>query len=196
MNIKKATLTLIVINVIAFLVQEFSQGAFTKEFLLVSADVLIRPWTLITSMFLHGSLSHLVFNMVALFVFGPLVEKRVGKKRFLILYVTGGLLAGIGASFFYPAALGASGAIMGIAGMAIVLYPTKKILFYMVIPMPLWMLGILYIAVDTFGIFFPSGTANIAHLIGLAIGLAYGFYLRKTKEKHKYSKKFREFGIN
>ena len=91
-------------------------------------------------------------------------------------------MAGIGASFFYPAALGASGAIMGIAGMAIVLYPTKKILFYLVIPMPLWMLGLLYIAMDTFGIFFPSGTANIAHLIGLAIGLGYGFYLRSTHD--------------
>ncbi len=195
MNIKKATLTLVVINVIAFLVQEFSKG-FTGEFLLVSEDILVRPWILITSMFLHGSLSHLVFNMIALIVFGPLVEERIGTKRFLILYITGGLLAGIGASFFYSSALGASGAIMGIAGMAIVLYPTKKILFYMVIPMPLWMLGILYIVIDSFGIFFPSGTANIAHLIGLAIGLAYGFYIRKIKEKPKYSKKFREFGIN
>lgn len=196
MNLKNATITLIVINIIAFLVQEFTQGSFTQEFLLVSADILVRPWTLITSMFLHGSLSHLIYNMIALFVFGPFVEKRIGKKRFLILYFTGGLLAGIGASFFYPAALGASGAIMGIAGMAIVLYPTKKILFYLVIPMPLWVLGILYVAMDTFGIFFPSGTANIAHLVGLAIGLGYGFYIRKTKEKLKYDKKFRDFGFN
>ena len=150
--------------------------------MLTSALVWQQPWTLITAMFLHGSFSHLLFNMYALLLFGPLVERKIGKKRFLILYFVAGLVASF-AALYYPAALGASGAIMGVLGMVIMLFPRMRVLFFFIVPMSMRTAGIIFAAIDLFG-FFAGGTgvAHLAHLGGLAIGIAYGFYLlRKAK---------------
>jgi uncharacterized protein len=182
MNIKNATITIIIINVIAFLLQILIPG-FTEFFVLISKDVLIRPWILITSMFLHGNPTHLLFNMIGLYFFGQLLESRIGSKRFLGIYFGSGILAAIGASLFYPAALGASGGLMGILGVVVILMPNLKVLIYFMFPTPIWVACIIWVILDTFGIFFPSGTANIAHLVGLATGLIYGYSLKGEKRK-------------
>ena len=106
-KIQSAVPILIIINVIAFAIQMLNNN-FTTSFMLVSKDILTRPWILITSMFLHGSPNHLFFNMYALFMFGTLIERKIGIKRFLMLYFTAGILAAFIPT--YEAALGASGA--------------------------------------------------------------------------------------
>ncbi|MFO8015687.1 MAG: rhomboid family intramembrane serine protease [Candidatus Woesearchaeota archaeon] len=141
-------------------------------------------------MFLHAGPAHLLFNMYVLFIFGPLVEDRIGSRRFLLVYLLSGLIAALLSTFFYEAALGASGAIMGIIGVTIMILPDLQVLFLFAIPMSMRTAGIILAAVDIFGIFTPTGVANIAHLAGMGTGLLYGFYL--VSKRKKFRKRFNE----
>ena len=150
-------------------------------------------WTFITSMFMHANLTHLFVNMVSLMFIGSFVEKLVGKKRFIWLYLGSGLFAGL---FFVLIALmtgldlnvyavGASGAIFGLGGLLAVLTPRLPVLVFFIIPMPMWaamvfLMGVLWLL--SAGLSLPIG--NIAHLGGFIVGLSYGFYL-----KQKYPRK-------
>ena len=89
-------------------------------------------WRLLTPMFLHGGIMHLLFNMFSLFIFGPELEKIAGKARFLTIYLLSGIFANI-ATFFLQdpeyASVGASGAIFGILGaFGALVYYTKHIM--------------------------------------------------------------------
>lgn len=176
--LRNVAISLIFVNIALFLVQ-MSFNGFTEAFLLNSSEILSRPYTLFTSMFLHASTNHLLFNMLVLFFMGPFLESRIGSKRFLIIYLVSGLVAAFSALFFYERALGASGAIMGIVAALIILMPNLKVLLFFVIPMPLWMLGILYVGVDVFGLFYPTNVANVAHLAGLATGFLFGYDIKR-----------------
>ncbi|MBI2657159.1 rhomboid family intramembrane serine protease [Candidatus Woesearchaeota archaeon] len=186
-EIRTAVLPIIVVNVVIFMLQTFMAN-FTESFMLISTDIFSRPWIVITSMFLHGSFNHIFFNMYGLLLFGTVLEQRVGPKRFLALYFLSGITAALLSSFFYARALGASGAIMGVIGALIILMPELRLLFFFIVPMPLWFAGIIYALIDLFGVFFPSGVGNIAHLVGMGIGLIFGLYLKK--EKKKFDRKF------
>lgn len=187
-RIRSAVLPIIAVNVAVFMLQVFLGSAFTESFMLVSSDILSRPWIILTSMFLHGSFNHIFYNMYGLFLFGTVLEQRIGQKRLLLVYFLSGIFAAILSSLFYERALGASGAIMGVIGALIVLMPELRLLFLFIVPMPLWFAGIIYALIDLFGVFFPSGVGNIAHLVGMGFGLLYGLYLRKQKKK--FDKKF------
>jgi uncharacterized protein len=168
---------LVGIAVIGFILQQLIPG-FTDMFALVSADVLSRPWTTITAIFLHGDIAHLLYNMFALALFGIILERIVGKKRFLIIFFVGGLLASIGSVFLYRAAVGASGAIFAVLGTLAMLRPRMQV-FVSYIPMPMYVAAAVWIFIDVVGLFVPSGTANLAHLVGLAFGLGTGYKLRE-----------------
>ncbi len=160
---------------------------FTNLFILNSDLVFSRPWTLITSMFLHGSLIHLLLNGFALALFGSLLENILGSKKFLFLFFLTGLIANIPAFLFYKASLGASGAIFGVLGTLTVLRPNMTIwVSYM--PMPMWIAAIVWALQDVFGILAPSGIANLAHLGGLFAGLILGFFYRKDHAKNRKKK--------
>ena len=195
-RIKSVVLMLIGLNLVIFVLQMLLGNSFTSEFLLNSGNILSRPWTLITSMFLHGGFTHIAFNMYALFLFGPLVEQRIGSKRFTFIYFISGILAGIGFVLFQMlikgvpgSALGASGAIMGILGVTIMLFPDLRVLFFFFIPMSLRTAGIIFALIDFVGLFYDSGIANSAHLVGLASGLLFGWYL--ISQKNRFQRKFR-----
>ena len=187
-KIKDAVIPLVLINIAVFILQATLGSWFTEMFLLASQDVLSRPWILLTSMFLHGGTSHLLFNMYALFIFGPLIEQRIGVKRFVFIYFLSGIFAAIMSTFFYSRALGASGAIMGIIGVTIMLFPNLRVLLFFFIPMSLRTAGIIFALVDILGVFVPSGVANIAHLVGLGCGLVFGYYL--IQKKKQFTKRF------
>ena len=186
-KIKSAIMPLIAANVIFFILQMTVKN-FTESFILVGNDVFSRPWILLTSMFLHGGVYHLLVNMYVLAMFGSILEQRIGAKRIVLLYFSSGLLASFLSSFFYARALGASGAIYGVIGALIIIMPGLQLLFFFLIPTPLWLAGIIYVMIDVFGVFFPSGTGNIAHLIGIAFGLGYGLYLKK--KSFEYGRRF------
>jgi len=154
-------------------------------------------WTFITSMFMHSGFFHLFANMLSLLFIGNLVERILGKKRYLFFYLLAGLFAGIFfvlMSLIFPTdfntyAVGASGAIFGLIGLLMVLTPNLPV-YIMFIPIPIKMkyaapamLAVLWL-ISLLG---NVSIGNTAHLGGLLCGLAYGFYLRKKyKRKTKY----------
>lgn len=162
----------------------------TETLRLVPATLSTAPWTLFTSMFLHGNLTHLFFNMYALLLFGGLIERMIGSKRFLGIYIGAGLFASVIFTVFQKAfgnaqigALGASGAIMAVLGLVIILLPKMKVLFFFIIPMNMRTAGILFALIDIVGLFGVStGIAHSAHLGGLLCGLGYAWYLKKSKK--------------
>lgn len=191
-QMRSVVMPIILVNVIAFLIQIATgmiQGWFTQAFILESSLVLMEPWRLVTSMFLHANGFHIFINMYILFSFGSLLESRIGPKRFLALYFISGIFASFIATFFYPSALGASGAIMGVIGAVIMLFPHIKVLFFFIIPMPLWVAGIVLAFVDMMYIIFDSTIGGAAHIAGMVCGLGYGFYLKRRKKN--YSKRFK-----
>jgi len=169
----------------------------TDSFALNSSS-LSKPWEFVTHMFLHGGFEHIFYNMFALGLFGIILEKLIGGRRFLMIYFAGGVIAGIGAFLFYPSAIGASGAVFAVMGTLVVLRP-KLTVFVFGIPMPMIVASAVWIAIDIFGVFFPAGTANTAHLAGLFFGFVVGFLIRKQfgeplfSEKRKQAFTDREF---
>ncbi len=154
---------------------------------------LAMPWTLVTSMFLHGSFLHLFLNAFALFSFGPYLETRIGSKRFLGLYFASGiagavaylLVIALGIGQPLPA-LGASGAIFGVLGAVAVLEPNLPILL-MFVPLPMWMAAILWVILELVGTFTPgTGIASAAHLGGLFLGAAYIYHLKHKGAEVEY----------
>jgi len=151
-----------------------------------------RPWpplTLVTALFVHGSISHLVGNMLYLFIFGPAVEERSGAMRYLWFYLASGLASGAATVAMAPASrvpvIGASGAIAGVLGAYFVLYPRGRILAlfppFFLFELPAVVYLIFWFAVQLYwGI--VSGAAGIlvggvawwAHVGGFLFGVAAG----------------------
>jgi membrane associated rhomboid family serine protease len=171
------TFWLILACVLVFVVQILFVP-FTNDVALVSADVLSRPWTLVTSIFAHAGFNHLFYNMLALFLFGTILESVIGGKKFLAIYFSAGIIGAIATLPFYTASLGASGAIFGILGALVILRP-KMIVYVSYVPMPMVLAAFVWVVIDLFGMLVPTGTADSAHLAGIAIGLIAGVLLKK-----------------
>lgn len=156
---------------------------------------LIPVWlTLITSMFMHGGIAHIFGNMLFLFIFGDNIEDRVGHIRYLIFYFVCGVLAGLAhvfstvifagdnASSLLMPSLGASGAISGVLGAYILLFPTKRVtvlLSWFVTQVPafvaigLWFVFQLISGLGVLGSGSQQGgVAYAAHIGGFIAGLA------------------------
>ena len=134
------------------------------------------PAKVFTSMFLHGSLIHLIGNVLFLYVFGPGVERALGGPRFALYYLFWGLVAAAAHTFVNPGSdiptLGASGAIGGVLGCYFLLYPGTRVelvlLFYPVVVASWVLLGGWFL----WQIFFPQpGVANWAHAGGFLAGM-------------------------
>jgi membrane associated rhomboid family serine protease len=148
-------------------------------------------------MFMHAGFFHLFVNMLSLLFVGNLVERLIGKRRFLLFYLLAGLFAGLFfvltslflKSDFNAYAVGASGALFGLIGLLMVLTPNLPV-YIMFIPIPIKMkyaapamLALLWIVSILGNV--PIG--NTAHLGGFIMGIFYGFYLkRKYKRKTTY----------
>lgn len=181
---------LIFINVVVFVAQmAFPQ--LTRELMLVPAGLLSRPWTAFTYMFLHGGLWHLVFNMIALYFFGPRVEARLGAKRFLWLYFISGITAAALSFVFTPRAaiVGASGAVFGILLAFAKYWPRERIYIWAILPIEArWLVIILAVTSLWFGLSGQAGgVAHFAHLGGFLGGWGY----LKWSELRSPARKFR-----
>lgn len=198
-----ATLTLLILIVSVFFIQLAAQlilgpayfrpgdhSSFLYYLAAAGATVVTRPWTIITSIFAHGGFLHLLFNGLVLLSFGPILETRIGSKKFLYLFFGSGILAALGQLVFMsPEAilLGASGAILGVMGTLTVLSPNLPVLFFLIIPLRLWMatlgFGVLSVLLVVFEV--GGSIANVAHLIGLVVGLLYGYKLKKEERRNQ-----------
>ena len=170
---------LVAVCVVVWILQQIIPSL-TDNFALTSSEVLSKPWTLITYMFLHAGFDHLFYNMFALAIFGLMLEKIIGGKKFLIIFFVSGIAAGIGSVIFYSSSIGASGAIYGIMGALVVLRPRAPVFIGFIVPVPMILAVILWTGGDLIGLFAPSeNVAYAAHLFGLAFGLICGLCLKK-----------------
>lgn len=176
-----SALWLSAVIIAVFALQNFVSN-FTNAFILDTSLAAIRPWTLFTSIFLHGDVVHLLYNLFGLIIFGLILENLIGTKRFLLVFFSAGIFASIVSLFFYSRVLGASGAIFGILGCVAVLKP-KLTVWVGGIPMPMWLAAIVWLIVDIIRFNLPTGIASGAHIAGLLLGLAFGFYWKPKKQK-------------
>lgn len=191
----KATWTIIAINLIigftTFILQLIDPKLFEMVILNFSAIPFLtilgrEPYRLVTSMFLHGNLIHLFLNMFTLFIFGPDVERVLGRIRYLILYFVSGLAADYAHAYyilgFYPfrqllltPSIGASGAIFGVMAAYAVLFPLRRLFIFIGFPIiaPAIVAIFIMAALQFFyALFNPfSQVAYAAHLGGFAAGL-------------------------
>jgi membrane associated rhomboid family serine protease len=185
------TFVLIGLCVLAYIAQFLSGQALTEAWFLDPSRIESEPWRLITSAFLHAPnfIPHLLFNMYALFIFGPALERFLGRARYLALYLVGALGGSIGVVLLYQLAvatngasskwldgflawgpaLGASGAIFALMGALLVLRKAMGLRLTQIL--------IVVVVNVAFG-FIAPGIAWQAHLGGLGVGAAIaGVYL-------------------
>jgi len=154
-----------------------------NQLLLIPAQALVRPWTLVTYMFLHNptGLSHILFNMLALYFFGTRVEQRIGSHHFILLYLISGVAGGLLSLAFTPWAriIGASGAVFGVSFAFAYFWPRERIYIWGVLPIEARWLVILTAGVAIFGGFTGSqgGVAHFAHLGGYVGGWFYLWWM-------------------
>lgn len=166
---------IVMLCIVVFLIQVIVPG-FT-EWILLDASKPLEAWRFVTSIFAHGDLAHIVYNMFALLLFGSLLEWLIGGKRFIFVFFVTGILANFVAVNFYDLSLGASGAIFGVIGALVIVRPLL-IVWAFGLPMPMFVAGILWAIGSIVGLFTPSDVGDIAHLAGMVFGLLLGLVFR------------------
>ena len=132
-SVPVVTIFIILINVLVFVRELIGGDAFVMAWSAIPAQILSgHRWiTILTSMFMHGSWSHIIGNMVFLWAFSPEIEDAMGRVRYLVFYLSGGLVAMLAQVVASPNStvpnLGASGAIAAVMGAFLVLYPRDRI---------------------------------------------------------------------
>jgi membrane associated rhomboid family serine protease len=172
---------LILSNVTIFLVQEVFglEPLLAHNFGLVPVDFFSgKVWQIVTYMFLHGGLWHIFFNMLALWMFGSVLERTWGSREFLKYYLMTGLGGGLCYALFNMNSpiptVGASGAIYGLLAAYAVLYPDSMIYVYFLIPVKAKWFALIFGGIEFLLSFQQgSGVAHLAHLGGMVIGYVY-----------------------
>ncbi|MBU5575053.1 MAG: rhomboid family intramembrane serine protease [Candidatus Aenigmatarchaeota archaeon] len=198
-NIKiSLTLTLIIIFTLVFIYEiyiVYTKGSYALELFFINygfsgySFLSGKWWTIFTNIFLHGGLDHFIFNMIALFFFGNIIEENLGKKKFLLIFILSAIFGNItvlAAQYFRfmpwnVPTIGASAGIFGLLGTAMLIKPLEFISFPYIIPVPVILVALLYsfynvmnfIIVISTGI--KSEIAYIAHIGGIFIGILFGF---------------------
>jgi len=191
----KFTIGIIILTCITTIYFWYAGDSVVNQFIQYPSDLLsARIYTLITSGFMHASWSHLLWNMLALFIFGRVVEKKLGAGKTSLVYFGALIISGIFSSLIdiyitnsnIPG-LGASGAIMGLVSAAILLDP-----FYftydLLVPLPVMLVGWLTIYGDISGVLNPTedGIGHFAHIGGfLSIAILFSLLHKKNGRKLK-----------
>ena len=157
----------------------------------------VKAYTLITSGFLHANLSHLVLNMVGIFIFSRVVERKLGIGKTALVYFCALIISNVFSSVIHifilgtnVGAVGASGALMGLVATAILIDPFY-ITHELIMPLPVMVVGWLTIYADISGILNPveDGIGHFAHLGGF-ISIAIIMYLLGVEDRKKLKKGF------
>jgi membrane associated rhomboid family serine protease len=183
------TYALIAINVLFFLVELSAGNAFIERWSVIPSQLLANPAaefiTVFTAMFMHAGWLHLLSNMLYLWIFGDNVEDRLGHAKFLVFYLLCGIAATYSQALVNPNSnvpnLGASGAIAGILGAYLIMFPGGRVHVMMgrgVIPMPaivvigFWFLLQVFSSIGA--VSNEGGVAYMAHVGGFIAGLVLG----------------------
>lgn len=188
-------LRLIIANVFIYVLTKFRPPF--KEFLAFAPTTfLYEPWTIVTYMFVHSlnDFTHILFNMLSLFFFGPRLEDELGGKHFLALYFLSGIVGALLTLVFTPNTwiIGASGATYGVMMGYALFWPRDNIYLWGVMPVQVWLMVIFMTIMSLFGAggVGGGGIAHYAHLGGFLGGFLYIKSLKRTaKLQHAISKK-------
>lgn len=178
-----AVLSLIIANVVVFVLQSLSDGAVDVVLALwplqaIDGQSYFHVWQIVTYAFLHSTdnILHLLFNMFGLWMFGAEIERYVGPRRLLACYFASVITAAL-TQLFVPMlfgappgpTIGASGGVFGLILAYAVMFPKRKVAVYFLIPMPTWLFATLYAGIELFqGVTgSQSGVAHFAHLGGM-----------------------------
>ena len=178
---------LLIVNTIIFVLTYLCPLQLQRQIMLVlalSAEAAVRNlfvWQLVTYMFLHAGITHVLFNMLTLWMFGIQLERDWGTRRFLKYYFYCGIAAGVCVlvvnillGYWGVVTLGASGAIFGVLVAFGVMYPDQTVLMYFLFPIKAKYLVMIFVAVELLLTFGPNtGVSTIAHLGGAAFGFVY-----------------------
>jgi membrane associated rhomboid family serine protease len=178
------TLFLIGINILVFLAQQVFAGRYIDYYLAMLPAAILNGWIwqFVTYMFAHGGISHLLFNMLALFLFGTQVERHLGSREFLLYYLLTGILAGVFSFLVYwltgqfgVLLLGASGAIFAVQLAYAAFFPNAVIYIWGILPLraPVMVLAFTVIELISSVTGFRSGVAHLTHLAGFGFGWLY-----------------------
>ena len=179
-------------NVIAFFVQQALPGL-DVNLAFVPVLILVRPWTVITYMFLHGGITHILFNMLGLYFFGPRVEMRLGSSRFISLYFISGISGAIGSLLFAPTSpiIGASAAVYGVMLAFASFWPREKVYIWGVLPVEIRVLVVIATVISLYSGFSGAGggVAHFAHLGGFVGAAIYLWFIRTNQGAKKFRAK-------
>ena len=174
---------LLVANLLVFLIQKTLLVAprYLDAFGFDPMQAWQQPWTFVTYMFLHSpdSIFHILFNMLALWMFGCTLERRWGSEFFLKYFFVSVIGGGIFNAVFLPGqmvpSIGASGGIYGILLAFGLIYPNQTVLFFFLFPMKMkyFVMIIGAIALHSSLVSAHSGVAHLAHLGGMVVGYVY-----------------------
>ena len=153
--------------------------------------------SILTSMFLHGSIAHIGFNMLFLWVFGNNIEDRLGRMRYIIFYLLCGIAAAYAQSYVFPSSaipiVGASGAIAGVLGAYLLMFPRAPILtwlpflIFVVTPVPAWFLigvwFLLQLSSSLGSVSSGTGVAYMAHVGGFLTGMLLLLIFRRRRQQ-------------
>ena len=180
-----ATLIIVAVNVAAFILTGSGRNA-NFQYLFGLQPVLFTRahyyWQLLTYMFMHGSWSHLLGNMIGLLFFGVYIEKQLGSKEFLLFYLLCGILCGAASLAIYLAAgfygvllVGASGAVYAVLLLFAVIFPRSTVFIMGIVPVPAPLLVAIYAGIAVFEQLFGmnQGVAHLTHLSGFAAAWIY-----------------------
>lgn len=176
------TLYLVGINVLVYILTAFVWPNGIYYLSMIPSFVLHGyVYQVFTYMFVHSNFTHILFNMLSLFIFGQALEKRLGSREFLLYYLLIGTLSGIFSFISYYIAgqnailLGASGAVYGILLLFAVFFPFARVYIFGILPMRAPLLILLFFVIELFsqisGV--NGGVAHLTHLAGLLFGYIY-----------------------
>jgi membrane associated rhomboid family serine protease len=144
-----------------------------------------QPWTIISSIFVHGSIWHILFNMISLYFLGSFFIRAAGERSFLAVFFLGGLAGNILFALLanpLSTGIGASGAVFALGGALAVMVPRVPVfIFFIPIPVPLWIAIIIFFLLS----FLPN-IAWQAHLGGLLLGVIAGIIFRRRRRIHYF----------
>ena len=186
----RATVLLVIICFIAY-----PAGIKDSDLLAFSYASLVQRhawWTLITALLIHGSLLHLLGNMLFLLLFGNALEREIGPGRLLVCFFAGGIISLLCSFFFYnpnEQIVGASGSICTIIGLLMIYNPWKISFLLNFFPMPMGVAALTYLAVNFFMAFSPQNTdgphtAYQLHIVGFLVGIAFGVLWNEDWKKN------------
>ncbi len=191
-GVTRVVKALLIANIAVFIAQSIAERMFGIELVYglfaLSAPMFIGHgflWQIVTYMFLHGNLMHILMNMFMLFFLGPETERMLGPRRFAMLYFGCGIIAGLGWLLIsgrhgHPC-VGASGALFGVLGAFAAMFPERRITLLLFFVLPITMtarmmaLGLGLIAfLSMMAADGAGGIAHAAHLFGGVCGYFYG----------------------